>query len=133
MRAFLPLISFALLFCWSAFAQEQKIEEVISAQIEAFKKNDVDTAFSFASPRIQQLFGTSENFGRMVQNGYPMVWKPSGLAFLRQKIEGNLVYQEMRFIDQFGIEHSLVYEMLQVSGNWKINGVFKLRSNDVGA
>ena len=54
---------------------------MISKQIEAFKADDFDTAFSFASPMIQRMFGSASTFGEMVQNGYPMVWRPAEVRF----------------------------------------------------
>jgi len=79
------------------------------------------------------LFGTPENFGKMVQNGYPMVWRPSDMTFLRQKSEGGVVFQEMRFFDASGTGHAFIYEMVDESGSWKINGVYKIKANDVSA
>ena len=57
-------------------ARDPAIESTIQNQFDAFLKDDVGTAFSFASPNIKGLFGTPENFGPMVRNGYPMVWRP---------------------------------------------------------
>ena len=51
------------------------IEDTIRGQMDAFLERDVAQAFTFASPNIQGMFGSAENFGRMVENGYPMVWR----------------------------------------------------------
>jgi hypothetical protein len=59
-----------------AFAQEVEIAETINGQMEAFRGQDVVGAFAYASPLIQGIFGTPENFGKMVEQGYPMVWTP---------------------------------------------------------
>lgn len=122
-----------LMVCFgsSAFAQDVKIQNVISAQIEAFKQDDVNTAFTFASPKIQMMFRSPENFGKMVQKGYPMVWRPASVTFLGQKMDGGAVLQEMRFIDADGAGHLFVYEMVNISGIWKINGVYKIKANYV--
>jgi hypothetical protein len=131
MRTYFMALSLIMFISTSAYAQEKTIEEVISSQIEAFRIDDVETAFSFASPMIHKIFRSPENFGNMVRNGYPMVWRPADVVFLRQKVEGETVYQEMRFVDLTGVNHSFVYEMIQVSGIWKINGVLKITSEDV--
>ncbi|WP_435230351.1 DUF4864 domain-containing protein [Pseudopelagicola sp. nBUS_20] len=133
MRALLISLSILIFSSSSSFAEETAIQEVISAQIEAFKQNDVETAFTFASPKIQTMFRTPENFGRMVQSGYPMVWRPRDVTFLRQKANNGVVFQEMQFFDDAGIGHSFVYEMVVVSGSWKINGVFKTKASGVSA
>lgn len=99
------------------------IENTIEQQIEAFQVDDFAKAFEYASPTIQGLFGTSENFGAMVQNGYPMVWRPKDLRFgeLRQ-IEGNL-WQQVIVIDQAGQVFALDYMMVEVKGDWRIAAV----------
>ena len=40
----------------AADAQEQEIEGVISNQLEAFKADDFEQAFTFAAPNIQGIF-----------------------------------------------------------------------------
>ncbi|WP_299929383.1 DUF4864 domain-containing protein [uncultured Pelagimonas sp.] len=106
-----------------AQARNPSIENTIEQQIEAFQVNDFAKAFEYASPTIQGLFGTSENFGAMVQNGYPMVWRPKDLRFgeLRQ-IEGNL-WQQVIVIDQAGQVFALDYMMVEVKGDWRIAAV----------
>ncbi len=71
------------LACGPARAQDADadIRAVISEQIEAFKADDFETAFAFASPAIQRMFGSPAQFGEMVQNGYPMVWRPAEVRF----------------------------------------------------
>lgn len=133
MRTFFLSLSLLVCFSTSVVAEDTKIQNVIAAQIEAFQQDDFQTAFTFASPKIQMLFGSPENFGKMVQNGYPMVWRPSDVTFLRQKTEGDVVFQEVRFFDATGKGHAFVYEMVDVSGTWKINGVYKINANDVSA
>ncbi|MDF2232770.1 DUF4864 domain-containing protein [Albimonas sp. CAU 1670] len=59
-----------------------EIRGVIERQLEAFLAGDVDAAWGYASPGIQGLFGSVENFGRMVREGYPMVWRPAEWRFL---------------------------------------------------
>jgi len=133
MRTLTMVLSFVVCICSGAFAEDSKIQNVISAQIEAFQQDDFETAFTFASPKIQMLFGSPESFGKMVRNGYPMVWRPSDVKFLRQKTDSGVVFQEMRFFDASGVGHAFIYEMVDVSGSWKINGVHKIKPDDVSA
>ncbi|SMP31602.1 protein of unknown function [Shimia sagamensis] len=125
--------SCALVVATTAMAQEMSIGDVISAQIEAFQNEDVEEAFTYASPKVQNIFRSPRNFGAMVQRGYPMVWQPSDVEFRKQRSVGDLVYQEMWFMDSRGIGYSFIYEMIKVSGAWKINGVFKIKTNEVSA
>jgi hypothetical protein len=68
------------LFPMAAFADEPRnpaIETTIQNQLNAFIADDFATAFTFASPNIKGIFGTPENFGAMVTQGYPMVHRPA--------------------------------------------------------
>ncbi|WP_324751610.1 DUF4864 domain-containing protein [Roseovarius sp. Pro17] len=113
----------ALSLAPAARAQEGPIRAVIEAQIEAFEADDFDTAFTYASPTIQGMFGTAENFGAMVKGGYPMVWRPDELRYLALEERGGLLFQDVMVRDDKGALHILEYQMQEGAGGWKINGV----------
>ncbi len=106
------------------------IKSVISSQIEAFKQDDFITAFDFASPMIQGMFGTPERFGLMVRNGYPMVWRPAEVEFLSVEERGSALVQNVMIKDQSGALFILEYEMIQAAEGWLINGVVVKRADD---
>ncbi len=117
----------ALILCFGlitpASAQDTEIQATIDAQIEAFQADDFAQAFTYASPTIQQLFRTPENFGVMVRRGYPMVWRPAELRYLELvEIEGRL-WQKVMITDAAGAVHILGYDMVKMDSGWKINGV----------
>ncbi len=114
-------------------APDAGIESTIQSQIDAFRKDDFGRAFTFASPSIQGMFGTPENFGAMVRNGYPMVWRPSDVVYgdLRE-IAGNL-WQKVIVQDAQGQTFVLDYQMVQVDGAWRIAGVQILPAPDLSA
>ena len=115
------------------FAQEGPIQQTIQSQIDAFQADDFARAFTFASPNIKGLFGTPERFGAMVKNGYPMVYRPSGVQMLDlREIAGNL-WQRVRVIDQTGAAYFLDYMMVETEEGWQINAVQVLPAPDVGA
>ena len=112
---------------------EPAIEGTIQSQIDAFLTDDFEGAFTFASPNIQTLFRDPGNFGLMVKNGYPMVWRPDELRFLElREIAGNL-WQKVLIRDAAGAVHILDYQMIQTTEGWRINGVQLLNAPDVGA
>ena len=114
------------------FAQEGPIQQTIQSQIDAFQADDFARAFTFASPNIKGLFGTPERFGAMVKNGYPMVYRPSGVQMLDlREIAGNL-WQRVRVIDQTGAAYFLDYMMVETEEGWQINAVQVLPAPDVG-
>ena len=114
-------------------ARNPAIETTIQQQFDAFRADDVGTAFSFASPNIKGIFGTPENFGMMVRNGYPMVWRPAEVQFLDlREVAGNL-WQRVMVTDQAGRTHLLDYQMVQTDQGWQINAVQLLPQAGVGA
>jgi len=72
----------SLLMTFGATAQQAEIEGTISSQIEAFKADDFAQAFTYSTPRLQQLFQSPQNFERLVTNGYPRVWRPADVQYL---------------------------------------------------
>ena len=102
---------------------EEGIEKVISAQIEAFLADDFETAFTFASPTIQGIFKTPDNFGRMVREGYPMVWRPADVTFMQSEVMGGQLWQPILVRDAQGALHVLDYQMVETGAGWKINAV----------
>ncbi len=133
MRRLLLAVSLSAGLASGAFAQNAEIEANISAQIQAFKADDFATAFTFASPNIQRLFGTPENFGVMVRRGYPMVWRPADVRFLELRQQGGALWQKVMVVDGDGRVHILDYQMIRQGNGWKINGVQLLGNSDPAA
>jgi len=100
-----------------------EIRGVISDQIDAFRADDFETAFTFASPAIKRLFGTPERFGQMVRSGYPMVWRPTDVRFTDLSIRNGRRVQSVLVTDEAGTLHVLDYEMVPGDEGWRINGV----------
>ena len=116
-----------------AAAQEAPIQETIRSQIDAFLDDDFARAFTFASPTIKGMFGTPENFGAMVKNGYPMVYRPADVQMMGlREVAGNL-WQRVRITDQAGAGWYLDYMMVETAEGWQINAVQILPAPDVGA
>ena len=129
-----------LMICAGAAAAAQEvlapnpaIERTIQNQFEAFLADDVDGAWTYASPNIQRLFQTPERFGRMVEEGYPMVWRPGRIDYLDLQTLGGLIVQRVQIIDGQGVAHVLGYQMIETEAGWQINGVRILHAPQVGA
>lgn len=114
----------------SAVADPREMQSVIDQQIDAFQADDFAKAMEFASPGLQQYFGTPERFGRMVTQGYPMVWRPSEVEYLESREEDGSQWQRVRIRDQNGAVHILDYRMLETDEGWRINGVQILDAAD---
>ena len=124
--------AFALL-ALPAAAQEAPIQDTIRQQIQAFEADDFARAFTYASPNIQALFGTPEAFGKMVREGYPMVWRPSDVAMLDLRTVGGALWQRVRVTDGKGRSFLMDYQMIEGPNGWLINAVLMQMAPDVGA
>lgn len=114
-------------------AQEADIQATIDSQLQAFQIDDFGAAFEFASPNLQRLFQTPENFQRMVTQGYPMVWRPGEVRYLELREQGDSYWQRVMITDRNGRVHILDYRMLETADGWRINGVQILDSSDFSA
>jgi hypothetical protein len=101
------------------------IRDVIGKQVEAFRRDDGDAAFSFASPDVQRLFGTARTFMEMVRRGYQPVYRPRVFDF------GNIVElngqptQRVHVVGPDGRRVNALYPMTRLpDGSWRIDGCF---------
>jgi hypothetical protein len=130
---FLALLLLALALAAPAAAQEAAlsdrdraaIRDVIGRQVEAFRRDDGDAAFGFASPGIQHMFGTSEIFMDMVRQGYQPVYRPRVFDF-REIVELNgQPAQTVHVVGPDGRPVTAIYPMTQLpDGSWRIDGCY---------
>lgn len=133
MRLVAATMSLFLALSLPASAQEEPIQNTIRSQIDAFLADDFARAFTFASPTIKGLFGSPDNFGQMVRQGYPMVHRPSDIKMLELRNVAGALWQKVMITDQQGRTHLLDYQMIETPEGWQINGVQLLRESGVGA
>lgn len=99
------------------------IREVIQAQIDAFREDKDELAFSYAAPGIREQFKTAENFMRMVKTSYPAVYRPTSVAFVDTAVEDGIPIQLVQFSDSAGVVWIGLYTMQrQPDKSWKVNG-----------
>ena len=131
MRALLACLFMALAF--PAVAQEAPIQSTIEAQLDAIQRDDFTAAFTYASPTIKRVFGTPESFGRMVREGYPMVYRPGAVKMLDLREVAGGLWQRVMITDTGGRTHMLDYQMVEMPGGWQINAVQLLKAEGAGA
>lgn len=132
MRNGLYAVLLAAVLSLAAAAQEEPIRNTIQSQIEAFQADDFARAFTFASPTIKGMFGTPENFGAMVKQGYPMVYRPAEVQMMDLREVAGALWQRVRITDQAGAGWYLDYMMVETAEGWQINAVQILPAPDVG-
>ena len=117
-----------------AFAQEQgkevpgalgdRVQQVISGQINAFKSREHEKAFGFAAPSIRKIFKTTDQFIGMVKGGYGAIYGAQGWSFGRNRIVDDKLYQEVILTGPAGADWVALYTLKkQGDGSWKITGV----------
>jgi hypothetical protein len=107
----------------AAEPRDGAIQSVITRQIEAFRRDDAGGAFAFASPTIQGIFGDADNFIGMVRRGYPQVYRPRAYSFAGIEDRDGRLYQRVRIEGPDGKAVIALYEMIEIDGQWRINGV----------
>ncbi|MGJ8628089.1 MAG: DUF4864 domain-containing protein [Sulfitobacter sp.] len=118
----------AVLTGFSATAQQTEIENTINSQFEAFKADDFAGAFGYATPSLQMLFQSPQNFQRMVTSGYPMVRRPAEVRYLELRERGGALWQKVQITDGKGFVHLLDYKMEQTDMGWRIGAVMILEA-----
>lgn len=96
---------------------------VVMQQLEAFRRDDFDTAFGFASRTIHELFDRAR-FESMVRGGYPEI-AHSARATIDGSKRGDAgeLYLFLRIEGENGRAVEAVYEMVSEGGRWRINSV----------
>ena len=112
-------------------ALRRRLHREIAGHVER-GAGDFGAAFDFASDNLQAIFGSPENFGLMVRNGYPMVLDPAELRFLdRAERQGRMV-QRVLILDRDGRSYLLEYEMIGDGAGMRIAGVRILPETGAG-
>ena len=104
--------------------EAEAIKAVIAQQLAAFRADDGDLAFSYASPAIQEKFGSVEEFMSMVRHGYEIVYRPQSAEFLEARRHDGITAQAVHFVGPDGRGTIAIYIMeRQEDGSWRIDGV----------
>ncbi len=117
-----------LSLCASVWAQADRSDaraaaaEPVVKQLEAFRRDDYDTAFTFASTEIQAQFDR-QSFEVMVRRGYPEIARSTFAAVVKTELvpEGS-AYVTVKIRGANGQSIEALYELVWQDG-WRINGV----------
>ncbi len=118
----LPLYASASAWAQGGQGDARAAAEPVVRQIEAFRRGDFDTAFSFASGMIQAQFDR-QAFETMVRRGYPEIARSTFAAVTKAELESpGLAYVTVKIRGANGQAVEALYEMIWEDG-WRINGV----------
>jgi hypothetical protein len=100
-----------------------EIRAVISRQIEAFRRDDAESAFALVSPAVQQTYGTPERFLDVMRTAYHPVYRPAAVTFLEPVVFGADAVQPVQLSDRAGGVWLAYYAMQrQKDGSWRAAG-----------
>ncbi|HXD42377.1 MAG TPA: DUF4864 domain-containing protein [Ramlibacter sp.] len=104
-------------------ADAQKVQAVISAQLEAFAADDADRAFDTATPKVRQAIGSSGRFLAMVRGAYPMVYRPESITFHKAEVDDGTVLQLVEIKDRESKSWLALFALeQQPDATWRISG-----------
>ncbi len=117
----------ALVLCAGvAAAQGEKdakaAADPVVKQLEAFRRDDYDTAYAFASEEIRTQFDR-RGFETMVRRGYPEIASSTFALVTKTELRSEgLAYVTIKIRGTNGQAIEGLYELVWQNG-WKINGV----------
>ena len=116
----------------AAQAQAPEAQAVIDSQIKAFRQGAHEQAFSYATPALRRMFGSTDNFTAMVKRGYMPIYGAQTWRFGRNKAQGSQLLQEVMLTGPKGRSWVALYTMVQgPDGEWRIGGVRIVPGTDV--
>ncbi len=101
-----------------------EFQRIITSQIEAFRVDDGQKAYSFAAPIVQKLFPSPDTFMAMVKQGYPQVYRPQSFKFEEAALDPvGRPSQKVLIVGPNGQAYEALYTMeKQADGTWLIAG-----------
>ena len=96
---------------------------VIKNQIEAFQRDDGQAAFAFASPDLQDQFGTPDAFLNKFSTTYKAVYRPRSVTFLNLAFSRGRLVQRVLLLGPEGRAVVALFPMVRMNdGSWRIDG-----------
>ena len=139
MTRFLAALALWIASCAAGWAQSaelgepdrQAIRQIIGRQLDAFRRDDGQAAFSYASPEIQRQFQSPEAFMRMVRLAYPQVYRAREVDFRELLTAQGAPTQAVLVVGPDGGTAMALYRMeKQPDGSWRIDGCALLPSEE---
>jgi Domain of unknown function (DUF4864) len=125
MRAFILLAALLLGLAAPVRAADDvaTAQGVIRSQVEAFSRDDAVTAYSYASPAIQNMFPQADIFLAMVRRSYAPVYRHKSFEFGEARAMDGKIAQVVHIVDADGVPWEALYTLeLEPDGNVKISG-----------
>jgi Domain of unknown function (DUF4864) len=133
MRALVLLIALLLSFAAPARAADDvaTAQGIIRSQVEAIGRDDAATAYSYATPAIQNMFPQADIFLGMVQRTYTPIYRHKSFEFGEGRAADGKIAQAVHIVDAEGVPWEGLYTLeQQADGSIKISGCVLLKTGD---
>jgi Domain of unknown function (DUF4864) len=131
MRAFVLLAAVLLSLTAPARAADDvaTAQGIIRSQVEAFGRDDAETAYSYAAPAIQNMFPRADIFIGMVQRNYAPVYRHKSFEFGEARAMDGKIAQVVHIVDADGVPWEALYTLeLEPDGSVRISGCVLLKT-----
>jgi hypothetical protein len=103
------------------------IDAIIMAQWQALRASDAAGGYAYASPRLQEMYGSPAAFLDMVRTGYQPVFAARRIDFEDFVTFRGYLARRVRLIGAPGQERGALYLMTRLAdGSWRIAGCILL-------
>jgi len=107
---------------------------IIERQLDAFKRNDADSAFALASPGLKETYSNPHNFMESVRSGETPFFKRRMTEYHDFVTSGDDAAQSVVLVDDDSYVWTVVYKLSrQPDGSWLIDGVVLVKSDALDA
>jgi len=128
-RAALVMLATGILAVVTPIARAQSPSDpdaavaIVMRQLDAFRHDDFDTAYGFASATVHEIFDRG-HFEAMVRGGYPEIARSAKAVVVDRAPgpSGNL-YLRLEIFGTNGQTVEALYEMVWEDNAWRINSV----------
>lgn len=109
-------------------------QDVITAQVQAFRDRDAKTALSFAGRGFQATFPSPETFFvTIMRSGYTPIMESRSHSFgAFQMVGGKSVAQQVTFTGANQQLYDAVYLLTEEESGWRVQGVQLTQTGAVG-
>ncbi len=101
---------------------EKAARDVVAAQLAAFAADDAKKAFALAAAPVQAVFKTPARFMAMVQAQYPVVYRPSSVAYFKTDQDGDSIIMKVQMTDANDTPWLAVYSLQRPAAKDKTKG-----------
>ena len=114
--------------------EQQAWQAVITQQIEAFRKGDAVTAFSFAADLFQKSFPDAATFYLYIAgSGYEPIIKSQSHSFgAFSQVDAVTVMQEVKLVGPDQKLYDAVYRLGKETNGWRVEGVMMTQTPGMG-